>query len=221
MISGGTRESEQPMIATFGYDCQISARRCMVLSSGREPLPVQKRVLPALSISSTSDGWTRRSAASLRSRSRTRSSMLGTVFSNSESTCRCCCCRAGSCSGTCSSVPETGLPYGKYDAAGAYDGTGHGAVMACMGIAERSCWGSSQVLAAAGAANSVAESASRLRAASTASAPIASPAAAAAVTARAASPVEGMVPPRLRCAAFCNAEIRDARSKIRQSAVRR
>eukprot|EP00962_Isochrysis_galbana_P030155 scaffold9757_cov104-Isochrysis_galbana.AAC.1 len=35
-ISMGTRESEQPMMATFGYDCQISARRCMALISGRE-----------------------------------------------------------------------------------------------------------------------------------------------------------------------------------------
>eukprot|EP00967_Tisochrysis_lutea_P002548 scaffold3129_cov35-Tisochrysis_lutea.AAC.1 len=82
MISGGTRESEQPRIATLGYACQISTLRCIVLSSGRVDWPVQKRTFPAESISSTSAGWIRSSAASFISRSRTKSSIEGTVFSN-------------------------------------------------------------------------------------------------------------------------------------------
>mmetsp|Transcript_88591 Transcript_88591/g.255544 ORF Transcript_88591/g.255544 Transcript_88591/m.255544 type:complete len:244 (-) Transcript_88591:240-971(-) len=56
MISVGTRESEQPRMATQGNCFEINARRSNALASGRVALPVQNRALPRWSSASTSDG---------------------------------------------------------------------------------------------------------------------------------------------------------------------
>mmetsp|Transcript_52040 Transcript_52040/g.113706 ORF Transcript_52040/g.113706 Transcript_52040/m.113706 type:complete len:234 (+) Transcript_52040:53-754(+) len=74
-ISVGTRESEQLRIAVCGNCLLISARRSKALLSGRVAWPIQKRVLPRWSDSSTSTGVCLRLASCPASASLRASSM--------------------------------------------------------------------------------------------------------------------------------------------------
>mmetsp|Transcript_9093 Transcript_9093/g.18687 ORF Transcript_9093/g.18687 Transcript_9093/m.18687 type:complete len:215 (+) Transcript_9093:501-1145(+) len=56
MISVGTRESEQPRMATEGNCFEMRARRSKALLSGRTAEPVQKRALPRCNSARTSAG---------------------------------------------------------------------------------------------------------------------------------------------------------------------
>mmetsp|Transcript_13859 Transcript_13859/g.31687 ORF Transcript_13859/g.31687 Transcript_13859/m.31687 type:complete len:205 (+) Transcript_13859:49-663(+) len=63
MISVGTRESEQPRMATTGDCLEMSARRSKALASGRTAAPVQNRALPRCRSSKTSWGGRARALA--------------------------------------------------------------------------------------------------------------------------------------------------------------